>query len=637
MLARNGMPKFMWQSQYLQSRAGRNLGLALIYGVLFSFSLWFSYQLRFDFFVEGLSSGEKYRESIPLVILWVVPMKLLLLIPFGQYSGLLSYFGTPDLYRLARSIVLGTSLVGLVRIQNSGILVPPRGVILIDFLLAFVLLAVFRIGCRAIRENLAADGSETRRGKAKRIGIIGAGDLGASLAKELLNKRGMGRIPVAFFDDDGSKQGTRIHNISVIGKPEELSEVKAKLAIDEVVIAMPSSSPRRRREVIMLLQQLHLRFVTVPSVHQMTTGKVRISQLRPVEIQDLLGREPVNIERNNISPLVSGKVVAITGAGGSIGGELSRQIASFNPKQLLLIDHSEYLLFVIEQELLESGNRGIILPLVANILDSKRIEAIFRQYRPDIVFHAAALKHVPMMESQPGEAVKVNTVGTARLARLAANCGVSSFLMISTDKAVNPTSVMGATKRLAEKYVQGLSEKSISTRFMAVRFGNVLGSSGSVIPTFERQIAAGGPVKVTHPDVTRFFMTIPEAVGLVLQCGAQAAGGEIFVLDMGEPVRIVDLARQLIELSGFVPDEDIEIEYIGLRPGEKLFEELQHSVEDLRETEHPKIMRMVCEAEEIGTLERAISQLSELVEDLERDEVKKRLKLLVPEYQPFLH
>ena len=431
-------------------------------------------------------------------------------------------------------------------------------------------LSSVRLAFRIIRERYLSPQGRSHR-HARRVGIIGAGDVGASLARELTVKRGLGLHPVAFFDDDRSKWHSRVHDIPVVGAPEALLDHKLNLQLEEVIIAMPSAPAKRIGEIVQLLQRSHLKFETVPSLDQLATGKVKVSQLRSVEIQDLLGREPVTLETQNILLILKGRVVMVTGAGGSIGSELCRQIASFNPQRLLLVDQSEVQMFQIEQELIDQGYGVIVLPLVADILDAARMHYIFRRFKPEVIFHAAAHKHVPMMESQPSEAIKNNTLGTAQLAEMALEYEADRFVLISTDKAINPTNVMGATKRMAEMFVQALhASQPGRTKLMAVRFGNVLGSSGSVIPIFNRQIAAGGPVKVTHPEVTRYFMTIPEAAGLVLQSAAQGVGGEIFVLDMGKPVKIIDLARQLIELSGLKPDEDIEIEFVGLRPGEKL-------------------------------------------------------------------
>jgi len=336
--------------------------------------------------------------------------------------------------------------------------------------------------------------------------------------------------------------------------------------------------------------------------------------------------------------MIQGRVLMVTGAGGSIGSELCRQIALFNPSRLLLLDQSEVQLFQIEQELMERGFGGVIKPLVVDILDELRLKHVFERFQPEIIFHAAAHKHVPMMEAQPSEAIKNNSFGSACLAKLAGEFGADRFVMISTDKAINPTNVMGASKRLAEMYVQALAagKNGAKTKFMAVRFGNVLGSSGSVIPTFKKQIASAGPIKVTHPDVTRYFMTIPEAVGLVMQSGAIGQGGEIFVLDMGEPVKIVDLARQLIELSGLVPDEDIDIEFVGLRPGEKLFEELQHTDENMQPTEHEKIFCFVSEPRKLEEIEAIFDGLRPILHSAEPAELKLKLKQAVPEYKPYL-
>jgi FlaA1/EpsC-like NDP-sugar epimerase len=385
--------------------------------------------------------------------------------------------------------------------------------------------------------------------------------------------------------------------------------------------------------VVAVLQQSSIEMRTVPSMSQLATGQVKVTALRPVEIQDLLGRAAVEVDNTNVQELLAGQVVMVTGAGGSIGSELCRQIAAFGPEKLILVERSEPQLFSIEQELLEFGHPVEIVPLVADILEVARMDRIFRDHSPDAVFHAAAHKHVPMMEHQPAEAVKNNSIGTAHLATLALHHRVGHFVLVSTDKAINPTSVMGASKRLAEMFLQALDATSDhATKFMAVRFGNVLGSSGSVVPTFARQIAAGGPVKVTHPDMTRYFMTIPEAVLLVLHSTAQGEGGEIFVLDMGKPIKILDLARQMIKLSGLQPERDIEIQLIGLRPGEKLFEELSHAGENIRPTGHPKIMRFVAQPLPYTFVKTAIDEFVRCINIAEPWQVKKMLKELIPEY-----
>jgi FlaA1/EpsC-like NDP-sugar epimerase len=612
----------------------RMILLLVLYTVTLSISLWLSYQLRFDFDVPA--TPVNFRAQMLSVVLWAIPLKLVLLWFFRQFAGLLSYFSIPDLTRLVYSIGLSSAILAAVRLLAGINYAPPRGVILTDFVLSIFGLAGIRLAFRLTRERYLTSPSQGYR-RARRVGIIGAGDAGATLVRELSAKRGLGLQPVAFFDDDRTKWNSRVHDIQVFGRPEDLLNQKLNLELEEVIIAMPSASAKRIGEVIKILQQARLKFEIVPSLDQLATGTVKVSQLRSVEIQDLLGREPVELQTENIRNTLENRVVMVTGAGGSIGGELCRQIVSFNPQRLLLVEQSEVQIFQIEQELNDLGFGGIILALVADILDDLRMRYIFDRFHPQIIFHSAAHKHVPMMESQPSEAIKNNTLGTVRIAELSLEYGVDRFVQISTDKAINPTNVMGATKRLAEIFLQALhATNPTGSKFMAVRFGNVLGSSGSVIPTFNKQIAAGGPVKVTHPDVTRYFMTIPEAVGLVLQSAAQGSGGEIFVLDMGKPIKIVDLARQLIELNGLKPDEDIQIEFTGLRPGEKLFEELSHKIENVTPTNHPKIMRFVTTPLPLSEVRKLLEELNRELHHAEPNQIKLLLKKAVPEYQPYL-
>jgi FlaA1/EpsC-like NDP-sugar epimerase len=604
--------------------------LLLLYGLVLSGSWWLGYELRFDF-----SIPDEFHSKLLTYWGWVVLFKLIVLYLFGQFAGLLSYFSIPDLRRIFFASCVSSAAIYLAYYADKPN-IAPRGVILIDFLISFTGLAVIRLGFRLVRERYLSPRTGSPR-TARRVGIIGAGDVGANLAHDLVAKRGLGLLPVAFFDDDRTKWHSRVHDIPVVGAPEVLLNQKLNLELEEVIIAMPSAPAKRIGEVVKILQRARLKFETVPSLDQLATGKVKVSQLRSVEIQDLLGRKPVELDTHNIRDILQQRVVMVTGAGGSIGSELSRQIATFNPERLLLVEQSEVQLFLVEQELSDIGYRGVVLPMVADILDAPRMRYIFKRFAPEVLFHAAAHKHVPMMESQPSEAIKNNTFGTAQLAEMALEFGVDRFVLISTDKAINPTNVMGVSKRLAEIFVQALHAKHPGrTKFLAVRFGNVLGSSGSVIPIFNRQIVAGGPVRVTHPEVTRYFMTIPEAAGLVLQSAAQGVGGEIFVLDMGQPVKIVDLARQLIELSGLKPDEDIEIEFVGLRPGEKLFEELSYHGENIAATDHPKIMRFVCQPEALDAVRAQLDYLSSHLHDLEPNQIKLALKRIVPEYQPYL-
>ena len=616
----------LWQSLWI-----RALFLLTIYSAVLLLARWASLELRFESEVPP-EHYRMFRQS------WMFEMgiKLLFLVLFGQLSGLLSYFSVPDLRRLFFATAAASGTLIFVRYFYPAMYAVPRGYLLIDWLLSFGGLALVRLSFRVLRERFLSPAA--RKGsRVKRVGILGAGDVGASLARELMSKRGLGLHPVAFFDDDKTKWRSRIHDIQVVGPPEELLNQKLDLQLDQIIIAMPSAPAKRIGEVVRLLQRTRLKFATVPSVDQLTTGIVKVSQIREVEIQDLLGREPVELETEDIRRLLENRVVMVTGAGGSIGSELCRQIVTFNPKRLLLVEQSEVQIFQIEQELVERGFAGTVLPLVADILDEPRIRYIFNRFHPEVIFHAAAHKHVPMMELQPSEAIKNNTFATAFLAELSLEFQVAHFVLISTDKAINPTNVMGASKRLGEVFLQAFSaENPGKTKFIAVRFGNVLGSSGSVIPVFKKQIAAGGPVKVTHPEVTRYFMTIPEAAGLVLQAATQGAGGEIFVLDMGSPVKIVDLARQLIELSGLRPEEDIEIEFTGLRPGEKLFEELSHKGENINPTTHPKIMRFITDPEPLPQVRSFLDQLRLELHTAEPDQIKLLLKKALPEYEPYL-
>ncbi len=605
--------------------------LLLLYAGGFTLSLWLAYQLRFDFAVE-----EDFKQQFLRCLPWVVALKLILLYAFGQFEGLLSYFSLPDLNRVFRASSLAFGILLATWFISAGALAPPRGVILTDFCLSLLGLAGTRLGFRVLRERyLAPHSLETTL--ARRVGIVGAGDVGASLVNDLFAKRGLGLLPVAFFDDDKKKWGSRIHGVPVLGAPEVILEQNGALGLEQVIIAMPSAPAKRIGEIVRLLQQSRLKFATVPAMDQLATGQLKVSQIRPVEIQDLLGRASVDLATDRIREVLVNRRVMVTGAGGSIGSELCRQIAAFAPQQLLLVEQSEVQLFAIEQELIRLGYGGLIIPLIADILDEPRMRALLQRHTPAVLFHAAAHKHVPMMERQPGEAIKNNAIGTARLADLASAHGVGQFVMISTDKAVNPTNAMGASKRLAEIYLQALfAQHPQGTKFSAVRFGNVLGSSGSVVPTFTRQIAAGGPVTVTDPNMVRYFMTIPEAVGLVLQCCVQGQGGETFVLDMGQPVNIAALARQMIELSGLKPEVDIEIQFVGLRPGEKLFEEINCQGEAYQPTQHPRIMRFVTAPEDWGKINDALEALGRELHQAEPDRLKRLMQQSLPEYTPDL-
>ena len=613
-----------------QRRIARRLGLVSIYAAILTGCLAMAWLIRFDFKVPS-SEWVHFEQHW----WWLVLLKLVVLGIFRQFSGIMRYFSVPDLKRLAWATLSSSVIFLLMRDTRAVYGGLPRGVVLLDGLISLVAMGGIRLAWRLFCEGAV----KTLKGldtSIRRAAIVGAGDVGAGLVRELNARSGMGLRPVLFFDDQPDKWGSDLHGLPVVGPPETMGRWKQEFGLDKIIIAMPSASAKRIGEVVSLAREHDLVCVTVPAIDQITSGQVRLSRLRPVEIEDLLGREPVALEMETIRHIFQGRVVMVTGAGGSIGSEICRQIACLDVERLLLVDLSEMQLFLIEQELIALGHGEKIAPLTANVMDEPRMRFIFKQWQPTVVFHAAAYKHVPMMEIQPSEAIKNNSLGTAALAELVREFKVERFLMISTDKAVNPTSIMGASKRLAEIYLQALSAAHPTpTRFIAVRFGNVLGSSGSVVPTFTRQIAAGGPVTVTHPDIVRYFMTIPEAVGLVLQSCAQGDGGEIFVLDMGKPVKIVDLARQMIELSGLRPDTDIEIKFTGLRSGEKLFEELNCSGENYKPTQHPRIMRFLSSPRSLPEVQRLFEHIEAGIYKLDDDALKQSLLTLVPEYTPF--
>ena len=419
--------------------------------------------------------------------------------------------------------------------------------------------------------------------------LVGAGTAGHVVINEIKENPQMNKRVVGILDDDKNKVGRKIHNIKILGTTDNVEKIVEEKDVDEIIIAIANITKEDKKVVIEKCQKTKCKLKTLPGIYEIIDGKVDIKKIRDVEIEDLLGREPIKTNLKEISDYVENKVVLVTGGGGSIGSELCRQIAGFSPKHLIIVDNYENNAYAIQQELIRKYNNKLNLStIIASIREEVRMEEIFKEYEPEVVFHAAAHKHVPLMENSPSEAIKNNIFGTYKVASLADKYKVRRFVLISTDKAVNPTNIMGATKRAAEMIIQTLNERS-NTEYVAVRFGNVLGSNGSVIPLFKKQILEGGPVTITHPDIIRYFMTIPEAVGLVIQAGAMAKGGEIFILDMGEPVKILDLANNLIRLSGFEPGVDIKIEYTGLRPGEKLYEELLMSEEGITKTDNRKI------------------------------------------------
>ncbi|MHC4457376.1 MAG: polysaccharide biosynthesis protein [Planctomycetota bacterium] len=599
----------------------------------------FAISLMLSFLVTKNMQFERgwFVNQYPLLLLFIIIIKIAVFGLFKQYRGWWRYVGISDLLSILRASLVSTIIiVGLwyallnttsLRRGLENLTDVPSGVFMADLFTTFLLLAGLRMAIRLYYEEFRTIES----GRLKRFLIIGAGNAGEALLREIH------RMPVAqyevigFIDDDPRKQGTFIHGLPVLGTVEELPKISKNRNIEEVAIAMPSATHRERMRVVQLFEGTKMGFSTVPSITDIASGKLRVSEIREVDIDDLLGREAVQLDLDLIESFAKDKTILVTGAGGSIGSEMCRQLCNFKPKLLLLIEQAENPLFYIERELSTQFPDIPIKTVICNITDKTRVEEIFEKYKPEAVIHAAAHKHVPLMELNPGEAIKNNVVGTQTVADAADHYGISNFVMISTDKAVNPTSIMGSSKRIAEMYIQDLSRTS-KTQFVTVRFGNVLDSEGSVVPIFKKQIAEGGPVTVTHPEMKRYFMTIPEASQLVLQAATMGKGGEIFVLDMGEPVKIVDLARALITLSGFRPGEEIEIVFTDPRPGEKLFEELAIKGEDMQATRHPKIAIWKNIPMDRETLYTRINELIDLAKNQDHGQIVRKIKELVPEY-----
>lgn len=610
----------------------RTLGLLLFYAFVCALSYYVAFQLRFDFNVP-----EDFQLDLVSTIWWVVMLKLMLLVAAGQVDCLLSYFRLPDAVRLSLGLLVASAIFASMWYVYDGHGVPPRAVILTDFLLSFLILAGFRVTMRVqassgLEDWLSWDESEN-------VLIVGAGEVGAGLCSELKSKARLGMRPVVFLDDDRKKVGRYVHGLLVADTVDGLAEVAKRYAVNKVVVAFPSASVGRVRKVSEMARAVGLAVDTVPALTDLVSGRAQMTQLRPVELEDLLGRDIIDLNSDGIRAMLSGKRVLVTGAGGSIGRELVAQVLDYEPRSLLCIDQAEIAIFNLQQEVLKLRDTlELAQTLVLDVHEVDEIEKVFERFKPEVIFHAAAHKHVNLMEAQPAEALKNNFHTTAGLARVASRSGVERFIFISTDKAINPTSVMGASKRLAElALLEQQQKEGNTTNFMAVRFGNVLGSSGSVIPIFKRQIEAGGPVTVTDPEVTRFFMTVHEAVGLVLQSATQGSGGEIFVLDMGESMKILDVARQMIELSGYQEGEDIEIKFIGLQPGEKLYEEVQHLSETLQPTDHARVMRFVAEGTRVNSIDLITSELGSVSSESDPAEIKRAIRKFVPEYTPFIN
>lgn len=599
--------------------------MAILDIVLLNISLIAAYILRFDGRYSNIDS--RFLAEIPQLIVIVTFIKIVSFVLFKLYSSLWKYAGVYELLNIVlASFASNTFMLGYVFLTQTPV---PRSIFIITFFIDCFFIGALRFGYRVFRRIIRGDILLIR--SSKKILLVGAGDAGASLINEYRMHPELKCTPVAIIDDNLGKLGKILNGIPVVGTRNDILKVAEEKQIDEIIIAIPSASSSIINEIYTICSKTKCKVRILPSLSQLIDETVSIQKIRDVNIEDLLGRDAIRMNNAEIGEFIEGQAVLVTGGGGSIGSELCRQIATFSPSHLIILDNYENNAYEIQNELLANYPDLQLSTIIANVREKNRLENIFKQYKPDIVFHAAAHKHVPLMEANPTEAIKNNVFGTMNVAECADKYGAKRFVMISTDKAVNPTNIMGATKRIAEMFIQAMDKHS-KTDFVAVRFGNVLGSNGSVIPLFKKQIEAGGPVTVTHPEIIRYFMTIPEAVQLVLQAGAMAEGGEIFVLDMGEPVKIYDLARNLIKLSGFEPDVDIKIEFTGLRPGEKLFEELLLAEEGIQATKNNKINVAQPLHSDLAILRREIECLREIIMT-NAENARDYIKVIVPNYK----
>ena len=584
-------------------------------------ALW----VRFDFSFSKIEP--QYSDVMWKFLPFHILITLCLFAMFRLYNSIWLFAGVTELESIF--IVSVFSTIAQVLLFTIGKANYPRSCYVMYAMFLMALTTMIRFSYRFLRR---VKRKRVLNQKGTNVMIIGAGEAGSMLIREMMNSHFLNKKVCCIIDDAPDKQGSFVDGIKVVGTRYNILEMVQKFSITEIVIAMPSVSKKTLKELLDICKETTCEIKILPGLYQFVNGDVSIGNLRKVEVEDLLGREPIRVDTDSIMGYVTGKVVLVTGGGGSIGSELCRQIANHQPKQLIIVDIYENNAYEIQQELLRNHPELNLLVLIASVRNTARMNYIFETYHPEIVYHAAAHKHVPLMEVSPNEAIKNNVFGTLKTVQAADKHGAKRFVLISTDKAVNPTNIMGATKRICEMIVQTYNKRS-NTEFVAVRFGNVLGSNGSVIPLFKKQIEAGGPVTVTHPDIIRYFMTIPEAVSLVLQAGAYAKGGEIFVLDMGEPVKILDLATNLIKLSGYIPGEDIAIEFTGLRPGEKLYEELLMKEEGMQETENKLIhIGKPIEMDD----EKFLNDLKELyqvvLKEPAKTEIRQHVKRIVPTY-----
>lgn len=605
----------------------RLMALLLCDAILVAASVYLSYLLRFDFKIRP-----QFLHALPYVMTVYTGCVLLGLYIFKIYKRIWQYASVGDIIAILKGAAIGS--IGFYIFHNfihnyiTADVIVPRSIYLLTSIISILAVVGSRFAWRLFRDSYTKIQPHHRRAL-----IIGAGEAGIMVVRELKHSHRSEIYPVAFIDDDDQKQKYEVLGIPVVGTREDIPEVVKQYKIDDIIVAIPTASRVNISDIINRCKVTGCQIKIVPRVNDLINGKISINMIRDVSVEDLLGREPVVLELDQITDYLTDKIVLVTGAGGSIGSELCRQVAMFSPQKLLLLGHGENSIYEIQLELKKKFPDLPLESIIADIQNKARMDQVFNEFRPEVVFHAAAHKHVPLMEYNPMEAIKNNVLGTKNVAECAHEFKAERFVMISTDKAVNPTNVMGATKKIAEMIVQGLDRIS-ETQFVAVRFGNVLGSRGSVIPIFKKQIEEGGPVTVTHPEMIRYFMTIPEAVQLVIQAGALAEGGEIFILDMGKPVKIAELASDLIRLSGLEPDKDIKIIYTGIRPGEKLFEEILTHEEGAVATKHDRIFIGRPSKVMYEELKNVLDELEHVLngEVLGKEKIKALLKDIVPSY-----
>lgn len=581
---------------------------------------------RFEF--QFSSIPEEFLDVITKYEIYFIIITLLVFLVFRIYSSLWEYAGIEEVFGIILACLLSELFkIGIIAVTWS---VMPRSWYVLDVLYLMILIGGSRFVYRMARMRRHNRAFPWR--KRKRVMVIGGGEAGRALIAEIQNSQYLNQQVCCIIDDDPAKQGKYIKGIKIVGGRNTIKWNVTRYNIQQIIVTIPSAGAATLRPILDICKETECELLIIPGVYQLVNGEVSVSKLRPVSIDDLLGREEIQVNLDEVMGYVSGKVIMVTGGGGSIGSELCRQLATHHPKQLIIFDIYENNAYDIQQELLRNHPDLNLVVLIGSVRDENRLESIFKKYHPELVYHAAAHKHVPLMEDSPNEAIKNNVLGTYKLVEMADRFHVKKFVQISTDKAVNPTNIMGASKRICEMIIQTYNKRS-ETEFVAVRFGNVLGSNGSVIPLFKKQIEHGGPVTVTHPDIIRYFMTIPEAVSLVLQAGAYAEGGEIFVLDMGEPVKILDLAKNLIRLSGLKLGQDIEIEFTGLRPGEKLYEELLMDEEGMTDTPN----KLIHIGHPIDVNEDKLSYALYVLENAaerETDDMRLIVESVVPTYHP---